>query len=111
MLKAIRGPGVSPKAPGPRRTLDEMLRVYRHLFRDDGQPTNFGDVKILREMSGLYKTLLASKFLPAQFLFYSRAEMGLYMMLHRLGACIPAYQIATQAMASVPAEGRSGHPA
>ncbi len=100
MLKTICGPGVSPKDPGPRRTLDEMIRVYRHLYRENGEPTDFGDVKIFREMSRLYKLFLSSKFLPPEFLFYSRAEMGLYMMLHRLGARIPAYEIATKAMAS-----------
>jgi predicted unusual protein kinase regulating ubiquinone biosynthesis (AarF/ABC1/UbiB family) len=109
MLKAICGPKVSPKDTGPRRTLDEMIRVYRNLYRDDGEPTNFGDAKILREMSQLYKLFLSSKFLPPQFLFYSRAEMGLYMMLHRLGARIPAYQIATEAMNSFDAVGIVSH--
>ncbi len=100
MLKTICGGGVSPKDPGPRRTLDAMIQVYRNLYRKNGEPTDFGDVKIFREMSRLYKLFLSSKFLPPEFLFYSRAEMGLYMMLHRLGARIPAYQIATEAMKS-----------
>jgi predicted unusual protein kinase regulating ubiquinone biosynthesis (AarF/ABC1/UbiB family) len=110
MLKAICGPGGSPKDAGPRRTLDEMIRVYRNLYRDDGESTDFGDVRILRGMSRLYKLFLSSKFMPPQFLFYSRAEMGLYMTLHRLGARIPAYRIATEAMTSFDAvTPRSAH--
>ncbi|HSU56912.1 MAG TPA: AarF/UbiB family protein, partial [Candidatus Dormibacteraeota bacterium] len=108
MLNTICGPGVSPNDPGPRRTLDEMIRVYRHIYRENGEPTDFGDVKIFQEMSRLYKLFLSSKFLPPEFLFYSRAEMGLYLMLHRLGARIPAYQVATDAMKCF--DSPKGHP-
>jgi predicted unusual protein kinase regulating ubiquinone biosynthesis (AarF/ABC1/UbiB family) len=98
MLKVIRGPGVSPTDPRPRRTLDEMIRVYRRLYQQDGTPTDFGDPRILAEMTALYKTMIQSKFLSREFLFYSRAEMGLYMLLHRLRARVSTYAIATRAM-------------
>lgn len=98
MLKVIRGPGVSPTDPGPRQTLNEMMKVYRCLYKQDGTPTDFGDPRVLREMANLYKTMIGSKFLSKGFLFYSRAEMGLYMMLHRLGARVSTYAIATHAM-------------
>jgi predicted unusual protein kinase regulating ubiquinone biosynthesis (AarF/ABC1/UbiB family) len=98
MLKVIRGAGVSPRDRAPRRTLDEMIKVYRKLYREDGTPTDFGDPRVLRDMTGLYGKMIGSKFLSPEFLFYSRAEMGLYMMLHRLGARVSTYTIATNSM-------------
>jgi hypothetical protein len=75
-----------------------MIRVYRRLYQQDGTPTDFGDPRILAEMTALYKTMIQSKFLSREFLFYSRAEMGLYMLLHRLRARVSTYAIATRAM-------------
>lgn len=98
MIRVMRGPGVSPGDPGPRQALERVMKLYEMFYREDGTPADFGDTRSFRELMKAYQILIGSKFLSATFIFYSRAEMGLYMNLHRLGARVPAYTVAMDAM-------------
>jgi hypothetical protein len=47
---------------------------------------DFGDPKIMLTLVGLWKECLRNKFVCPDLIFASRAEMGLYNLLHRLRA-------------------------
>lgn len=46
----------------------------------------FGETKLLTTLTTLWKQFLSQKVVNPELIFASRAELGLYNLLHRLGA-------------------------
>jgi hypothetical protein len=51
-----------------------------------GEPVDFGDARLLDILSASFRVVLREKLANPDFAFISRAELGLYSLLHRLKA-------------------------
>jgi predicted unusual protein kinase regulating ubiquinone biosynthesis (AarF/ABC1/UbiB family) len=79
---------VGEKAPtSPRRLRDAVKKVivfYNMIF--PGGSVDFGDGKALATLTSLWREFVQNKLVNPDLIFSSRAELGLYNLLHRLGA-------------------------
>jgi predicted unusual protein kinase regulating ubiquinone biosynthesis (AarF/ABC1/UbiB family) len=83
-------------SPATRRAVVEFAeRFYRKVFppRDAARLFDFSDSGFLRDFMRAALKLTRAKGTPAHFVFFARAEIGLYMTLHRLRARVPTTAI------------------
>lgn len=85
----------NPKAA--RRILTGAVGLYEILFPSltgsAAKIVDFGDPKILNKMTRIWEESMRSKIINPEFAFYSRAEFGLYNLLHQLQARIDTSKI------------------
>lgn len=78
-----------PSSPGARRLTKMAITFYDVIFPTD-EPgkvkVDFGDPKVINTMTRAWQTAVRSKAINPEFAFASRAELGLYHLLHKLGA-------------------------
>ena len=61
-------------------------RVYPPERSADNTPFDFSDARLFKEFAQASREVIATKGTLAEYVFYGRAEVGLYNTLHRLGA-------------------------
>jgi len=89
MIPLILGANASSKSPQARRILKAIIEFYNLVFPTDTpgeHDVDFGDIKFMRTLTGLWDVAVRNKFVNPEFAFASRAELGLYNLLHKLGA-------------------------
>jgi hypothetical protein len=83
-------------------TMAEIRAAYDVFYPfDDNAEVDFGDPKILRLTTKLGRAIIAkaSRYLPAEFLFLSRAELGLYNAMHQLRCRLPTGRLSRELLA------------
>jgi predicted unusual protein kinase regulating ubiquinone biosynthesis (AarF/ABC1/UbiB family) len=103
IIQVIFGREVSTDKLHVRRCMNEIKRFYDEFHPLGKQPTvlELGDSKFMDGLNELARILLKNKFLSPEFLFLSRTESGLYLLLHALKARVATTQIAREWMISV----------
>jgi predicted unusual protein kinase regulating ubiquinone biosynthesis (AarF/ABC1/UbiB family) len=89
MLQLIWGPEIHKQPRLAAKLFRNVLDFYEMLFPSPGTGStviDFGDPKFLNMMIHLWKDSLQCKSVNPEFVFYQRAEMGLYNLLHFLRA-------------------------
>jgi hypothetical protein len=89
MIPLILGANASSKSPQARRIMKAIIEFYNLVFPTDTpgeHEVDFGDIKFMRTLTGLWDVAVRNKFVNPEFAFASRAELGLYNLLHKLGA-------------------------
>ena len=84
MTRLICGPKTDVASPKVRKTIQQTIEFYNLVF--PGGVVNFGETKLLTNLTTLWKQFLGQKVVNPELIFASRAELGLYNLLHRLGA-------------------------
>jgi predicted unusual protein kinase regulating ubiquinone biosynthesis (AarF/ABC1/UbiB family) len=85
-----------------RSTMAEIGAAYDIFYPvDESAEVDFGDPKVLRVTMklGRYIVTKASRFLPAEFLFLSRSELGLYNAMHQLRCRLPMGRVSREMLA------------
>lgn len=103
LIEALfRGEGLKPS----RKTLEVMSgfsHLYRRLYppfpKDEHRPVDFSDPSLLNDFAEHCTKLLKTKGLLPELVFVSRAEVGLYNTLHRLGAKVRTSEIVRRYLA------------
>jgi predicted unusual protein kinase regulating ubiquinone biosynthesis (AarF/ABC1/UbiB family) len=91
MAELIWGAQASRKPQVARKLLEQAIAFYEMLFPGASGRTpvvDFGSDKVLNSMFQIWNNCLRSKTINPEFAFYTRAEMGLYNLLHMLRAKI-----------------------
>jgi len=91
MVYLIWGAEASRKPRLARQLLDQAIEFYEMLFPGASGRTpvvDFGSDKVLKAIFRIWNDCLRAKTVNPEFAFYSRAEMGLYNLLHLLRARI-----------------------
>ncbi len=103
LIHGVFGPKVSSSEPRVRRCMNAIRQFYDQFHPLDASPptVDFSNGKFMDEMTRLAGALLKDKFLPPEFVFLSRTESGMCMLLHELKARVPTSQIVRQWMPSV----------
>jgi hypothetical protein len=78
---------------GIRRFYDEF-----HPLQEPIEPLDIGDPKFMDGLKELAQVLIKNKFLSPEFLFLSRTESGMCMLLHTLKARVRTTAIARKWM-------------
>jgi predicted unusual protein kinase regulating ubiquinone biosynthesis (AarF/ABC1/UbiB family) len=102
MLQLIWGPEIHKQPRLAAKLFRNVLDFYEMLFPSPGSGStvvDFGDPKFLNMMVHLWKDSLQCKSVNPEFVFYQRAEMGLYNLLHLLRARIDTSALGTNAHA------------
>lgn len=84
-----------------RRMLANLDELVRFLFPDvkaSGGVVNFGDSKFLKMLGRGLGTAVRDKLTNPEFAFLSRADIGLYNLLHHLGAKVNTREVWNQLM-------------
>lgn len=100
IIEVIFGSRVSPDAPRVRRCMGEIKSFYDkfHPLTDAAEPLDLADRRFMEALNQLAKTLLKNKFLSPEFVFLSRTESGLCLLLHTLKARVTTTRIALEWM-------------
>ena len=88
---ARRTAQASRKPQLARKLLAQAIEFYEMLFpaaSGSRAVVDFGSDQILKAMFGIWNNCLRAKTVNPEFAFYTRAEMGLYNLLHMLRAKI-----------------------
>lgn len=96
MIPLILGPNASAKSAQARRIMNAIIDFYNLIFPTDTPGENevdFGDIKFMRTLTGLWDVAVRNKFVNPEFAFASRAELGLYNLLHKLSAKVDTAKI------------------
>lgn len=97
MMTIICGRQKLKNPDAARRILAGAVGLYEILFpRLTGSAANvvdFGDPKILNKMTRIWEDSMRSKIINPEFAFYTRAELGLYNLLHQLQARVDTSKI------------------
>lgn len=103
IIHVIFGPKTSPDEPRVRRCMNEIRRFYDefHPLTDKPVILELGDSRFMDGLSELAKTLFKNRFLSPEFLFLSRTESGMCLLLHSLKARVATTQIARQWMPAI----------
>jgi predicted unusual protein kinase regulating ubiquinone biosynthesis (AarF/ABC1/UbiB family) len=90
MAYLIWGPQASSKPQLARKLLEQAIQFYEMFFPVAGGKTviDFADGRVLKGLFRIWNDCLRTKTVNPEFAFYSRAEMGLYNLLHLLRAKI-----------------------
>ena len=91
MAQLIWGRDVLKRPRTARKLLAGAIDVYHLLFPPSASGrhiVDFGDPKLLQRMAQLWEESMRNKMANPEFAFYSRAELGLYNLLHQLCARI-----------------------
>ena len=92
VLQAVFGPGTT-LAKG-RVMLSHLGNVSDILFPLTGDPrVDFGNLSLLNSLGTAMGKAVSNKLANPEFAFISRAELGLYCLLHQLGARVNATEI------------------
>ena len=89
LARLIWGPGIIRKPRLLSRLMKDAIDFYQMLFPSPGgggAVVDFGSPRILKAMFRIFNECLRNKAINPEFAFYARAEMGLYNLLHLLGA-------------------------
>lgn len=100
IIDVIFGPKVSPDEPRVRRCMNGIRRFYDefHPLKDPPTVLDLADPRFMDGLNELAKTLLKNKFLSPEFLFLSRTESGMCLLLHALKSRVATTQIAREWM-------------
>jgi predicted unusual protein kinase regulating ubiquinone biosynthesis (AarF/ABC1/UbiB family) len=103
IIRVIFGPKVSPAEPRVRRCMDGIRRFYDefHPLKGPVAPLELADPKFMAGLNELAKTLVKNKFLSPEFVFLSRTESGMCLLLHTLKSRVPTTQIAREWMPAI----------
>jgi len=100
----FRGPGGTLPAGAWRVITDFAERFYRKVYppdpKDAARPFDFSDAGFLRDYLRAAGNLTRAKASTPQYIFHSRAEVGLYTTLHRLKARVHTSAIVRRLMAA-----------
>jgi len=91
MTRVICGAQTTKAPQRARQTVALSIEFYKTVF--PGGPVNFGDSKVILTLTELWKEFLRNKLTCPDLIFASRAEMGLYNLLHKLGATVDTTEI------------------
>jgi predicted unusual protein kinase regulating ubiquinone biosynthesis (AarF/ABC1/UbiB family) len=75
-------------------------KVYPPETDRDDEPFDFSDPAFFKAFTGETRTIITSKGILPEYVFYGRAEIGLYHTLHRLGARVPMSGIVRKMLSS-----------
>jgi predicted unusual protein kinase regulating ubiquinone biosynthesis (AarF/ABC1/UbiB family) len=100
IIRVIFGRTVSPDEPRVRRCMNGIRRFYDefHPLKSPPSVLELADPTFMDGLNELAKTLVKNKFLSPEFLFLSRTESGMCLLLHALKARVATTQIARQWM-------------
>jgi predicted unusual protein kinase regulating ubiquinone biosynthesis (AarF/ABC1/UbiB family) len=103
IIRVVFGPKVSPHDPRVRRCMNEIKRFYDefHPLDRTAEPLELADSRFMDGLNELAKTLLQNKFLSPEFIFLSRTESGMCLLLHALKARVTTTRIALEWMPNV----------
>ena len=103
IIRVVFGPKVSPADPRVRRCMNGIRRFYDefHPLGKTTEPLDIGDPKFMDGLNDLAKILLRDKFLSPEFVFLSRTESGMCLLLHALKSRVHTTQIARQWMPGI----------
>ena len=103
IIRVIFGPKVSPDEPRVRRCMNGIRRFYDefHPLGEHPAVLDLADSKFMDGLNELAKTLLKNKFLSPEFLFLSRTESGMCLLLHALKSRVITTQIAREWMPAI----------
>jgi len=99
VLEALNG---KPR-PATRRALTSFAeRFYRKVYPPDAatRPFDFSDASFMKDFMNETGRLIRAKYTLPEHLFVTRAEIGLYMTLHRLKARVPTSAIVRRCIAT-----------
>jgi predicted unusual protein kinase regulating ubiquinone biosynthesis (AarF/ABC1/UbiB family) len=95
MTKIICGDKARTKPRETRKTMEETIVFYRKIF--PGGVVDFGDPDVINTLTTIWRKFLRHKIVHPGLIFCSRAELGLYNMLHRLKARVDTEEILRKA--------------
>jgi hypothetical protein len=90
------GKSASPSNPKAREMLDGGIELFEMIFpnRKSGEKeVDFGDARVLAKLTELFRKSIQNKVTNPEFVFASRAELGLYNLLHRLEAKVDTARV------------------
>jgi predicted unusual protein kinase regulating ubiquinone biosynthesis (AarF/ABC1/UbiB family) len=96
MMRLVFGKGASPSNPKAREMLDGAIQLFEMIFpsRKPGEKeVDFGDPKVLAKLTEMFGKSIQNKITNPEFVFASRAELGLYNLLHRLEARVDTARV------------------
>ena len=96
MMRLVFGKGASPSNPKAREMLDASIRFFEMIFpsQTPGETeVNFGDPKVIGKLTEMFGKSIQNKITNPEFVFASRAELGLYNLLHRLDAKVDTARV------------------
>lgn len=79
-----------------RKVIDSVFHFVRLIFPEKNaghQVVDFGDTAIFDALAGTLKEVIECRLTCPELFFFMRAEMGLYNMLHRLGARVDTRRV------------------
>ena len=84
--------------------MHEIKRFYDefHPLTNTERRLELADPKFMEGLNQLAKTLLKNKFLSPEFVFLSRTESGMCLLLHALKARVTTTRIALEWMPAIP---------
>jgi len=106
IVEVVFGPKASPDEAKVRRCMQEIKRFYDefHPLTNTAEPLELGDPRFMKGLGELAKVLLKNKFLSPEFVFLSRTESGMCLLLHALKARVTTTRIALEWMPRVSAQ-------
>jgi predicted unusual protein kinase regulating ubiquinone biosynthesis (AarF/ABC1/UbiB family) len=96
MMRLMFGKAALPSNAKAREMLDAGIKFFDLIFpsRVVGKmEVDFGDAKVLTKCAELFRRSIRNKITNPEFVFTSRAELGLYNLLHQLGARVDTARI------------------
>jgi len=96
MMRLMFGKEARPSNPKAREMLEAGIKFFDLIFpsRVAGEmEVDFGDAKVLTKLTEIFRKSIRNKITNPEFVFASRAELGLYNLLHRLGARVDTARI------------------
>ena len=96
MMRLTFGKGASPSNPKAREMLDGAIRFFEMIFPSQNpgeKEVDFGDANVLRRLTEMFGKSIQNKVTNPEFVFASRAELGLYNLLHRLEASVDTARV------------------
>ncbi|MCI0536677.1 MAG: AarF/ABC1/UbiB kinase family protein [Verrucomicrobiales bacterium] len=96
MLRLTFGKKTSPSNAKAREMLDAAIDFFHVIFpsRKPGETeVNFGDPTVIGRLTEMFRKSIQNKITNPEFVFASRAELGLYNLLHRLEAKVDTAEV------------------
>lgn len=96
MIRLIWGSKKPRKDAVFRKVIKAVFEFSRRVFPPSNENegiVDFGDPKLVEGLKDLVKEVLQSKLIQPEFVFYKRAELGLYNVLRLLKARVPTREI------------------
>ena len=108
MVRALFGHDRMRKKASVRQCLEELAKFYDefHPLTKPAALVDLGDPKFMGALWRLAKALIQYKFLTPEFVFLSRADLGICNLLHILKARVKTTEIAREYILTKPRAGR-----